>query len=49
MSISDSQSGFVPERGTTDAIFVVRQMQEKRLVAKKNNIYYGLPGPNEGI
>ena len=29
MSIDDSQFGFVPGRGTTDAIFVVQQLQEK--------------------
>ena len=27
VSISDSQSGFVKEQGTTDATFVVRQMR----------------------
>ena len=33
VSIGDSQFSFVPRSGTTDAIFVVRQLQEKYLVA----------------
>ena len=35
VSIDDSKFGFVPGRGTTDAIFVVRQLQEKYLAANK--------------
>ena len=35
VSIDDSQFGFVPCRGTTDAIFVVRQLQEKYLASSK--------------
>ena len=35
VSIDDSQFGFVLGRGTTDAIFVVRQLQEKYLAANK--------------
>ena len=35
VSIDDSRFGFVPGRGTTDAIFVVRQLQEKYLAANK--------------
>ena len=35
VSIDDSQFGFVPGRGTTDAIFFVRQLQEKYLAANK--------------
>ena len=35
VSIDNSQFGFVPGRGTTDAIFVVRQLQEKYLAASK--------------
>ena len=35
VSIDDSQFGFVPGRGTTDAVFVVRQLQEKYLTANK--------------
>ena len=35
VSIDDFQFGFVPGRGTTDAIFIVRQLQEKYLAANK--------------
>ena len=35
VSIYDSQFGFIPGRGTTDAFFVVRQLQEKYLAANK--------------
>ena len=38
VSIDDSQFRFVPGRGTTDAIFVVRQLQEKYLAAN-NRLY----------
>ena len=34
-SFDDSQFGFVPVRGTTDTIFIVRQLQEKYLAANK--------------
>ena len=35
VSINDSHFGFVPGRGTKDAIFVVRQLQDKYLAANK--------------
>ena len=35
VSIDESQFGFVPGRGTTDAIFVEKQLQEKYLAANK--------------
>ena len=33
--INDMQCGFMQSRGTTDAIFILRQLQEKHLVALK--------------
>ena len=35
VTINESQYGFVPDRGTTDAIFVIRQLQEKYLAVGK--------------
>ena len=35
VSIDNSKFGFVPGRGTTDAIFSVRQLQEKYLAVNK--------------
>ena len=35
ISLDDMQFGFRPGRGTTDAIFIVRQIQEKFLAEKK--------------
>ena len=35
MVLIDSHFGFVPGRGTTGAIFVIRQLQEKYLAANK--------------
>ena len=35
VSTDNSQFGFIPGRCTTDAIFVVRQLQEKYLAANK--------------
>ena len=35
VSIDDSQFDFVPGRGTTDAIFVVWQLQKKHLAVNK--------------
>ena len=36
VSIGEPQSGSVPERGTTDAIIVILQMQEKCLAVNKH-------------
>ena len=35
VSIDDSKFGFVPGRGTTDAIFIEKQLQKKYLDANK--------------
>ena len=35
MDIDTMQFGFVPGRGTTDAIFIIRQLQEKYITANK--------------
>ena len=35
VNINEIQFGFVPDRGTADAIFVVRQLQEKYIAANK--------------
>ena len=37
--VDDMQFGFMPGKGTTDAIFIVRQMQEKH--AKRKKLYLG--------
>ena len=41
IDIDDMQSGFMKSKGTTDAIFIVRQMQE-RFRAKGKKLYFGL-------
>ena len=38
--IDDMQFGFVKDKGTTDAIFIVSQMQEK-FRAKEKKLYFG--------
>ena len=41
VSIDNMQFGFMPGKGTTDAIFIMRQVQEKHQ-AKKKKMYYAL-------
>ena len=41
MSIDNIQFGFMPGKGTTDAIFIMRQVQEKHQ-EKKKKLYYAL-------
>ena len=38
--VDDMQFGFMKGKGTIDAIFIVRQMQEK-FRAKENKLYFG--------
>ena len=39
--IYDMQFGFIPGHGTTDAIFILRQFQEKHL-AKNKKLYFAI-------
>ena len=39
LSIDNMQFGFMPGKGTTNAIFIMRQLQEKHQ-AKKKKLYY---------
>ena len=39
VSIDDMQFGFMPGRGTTDGIFIARQVQEK-FIAKNKTLYF---------
>ena len=40
VSIDNMQFGFMPGKGTTDAIFIMRQVQEKHQEKKKKKLYY---------
>ena len=48
VKIDDMQFGFMPGKGTVDAIFMVRQLQEKFLVREKGFILC-ICGLGEGI
>jgi len=37
IDIDDMQFGFMKDKGTTDAIFIIRQMQEKSVSANNNS------------
>ena len=50
VTIDESQFGCIPGRGTTDAIFVIRQLQEKYLTVSKHIYeYMASLGPREGV
>ena len=44
VQLDEMQFGFRPGRGTTDAIFIVRQLQEKYLLGKEERVVDGIPG-----
>ena len=48
MKIDDMQFGFVPGKGTVDAIFMVRQLQEKFL-KKRKDLFFAFCGLGEGF
>ena len=48
VSIVNMQFGFMPGKGTTDAIFIMRQVQEKHQ-AKKKEVVLCFCGYREGI
>ena len=48
VTIDETQFGFVPGRGTTDAIFVIRQLQEKYLTVSKH-IYMAFVDPEKAF
>ena len=41
--------GFMPGKGTTDAIFIIRQVHERHTARKKKLYYLCLCGFREGI
>ena len=40
VSINNMQFGFMPGKGTTDTIFIMRQIQEKHQAKKNKKLYF---------
>ena len=48
MSVDEIQLGFMPERGTIDAVFILRMMQEEHHAKRKKDVYV-FCGPRESF
>ena len=48
MSVDEIQFGFMSGRGTIDAVFILRRMQEK-YHAKGGKVVYMFSGPRESL
>ena len=46
VTVDEMQIGFMPERGTIDAVFILRRMQEE-YHAKGKKVVYVFCGPRE--
>ena len=49
VSIDNMQFGFMPGKGTTDAIFIMRQVQEKHQSKEKEEAILCFCGSRDGI